>query len=679
MNIFKKMKKFLIAILSIVVSLSSTITVYAQEAPYTSLTFDKDYNLVSTVDGYIPNTLWDKFGEQKLRNPSDLYIYNDKEIYIADTGNKRILVCDKSGNFVREIVGELQGPTGVFVTADGEVYVADPKAKKIFVFSPSGEQIKQFETPVSPLFGESAKYAPSKIVVNSAKTIYALSEGNSNGILNISDYGDFYGYFGANDTSLSLGNRIKRLIFTEEQLKSMQKNVPASATNLDIGDNGLIYTVTQGSTENGLKKYNIAGKNMFSNIYADSLVMDVAVGSIENIFTVSKQGYILEYTRDGQLLFYFGGNDDGNNRTGLFVNAVAIDVDSDNNIYVLDSDRGDITVMKPTQYANTVHNALGMYQDGFYLESKEPWEQVLEKNSLFDFAYRGIGEALYKLEDYHGTMEAARLGGDGKSYSNAFWQIRNQWLRKNIINVFWILVFSLFLRKLWKKYGDKIIGIRKLKVLIRKIANLKRVKEFRFLKYVLKNPADAFYGIKYEGKVSVLTASLMYIVIFVIYIVNKYYCGFLFKDIPDGQYDIVGDIVKVLGVMLLFVICNNLVCSIRDGEATLKQNYCSFAYCFMPYIFLKPVVFVLSHVLTYNETFLLTMLNFIMIAGTGVLIVVMIREIQCYTYRETFINIFITIFTMIIVVVAGIIIFALLKQVIDFIIEIYKEGYYRGK
>lgn len=111
----------------------------------------------------------------------------------------------------------------------------------------------------------------------------------------------------------------------------------------------------------------------------------------------------------------------------------------------------------------------------------------------------------------------------------------------------------------------------------------------------------AFYGIKHEGKVSVLTAGLMYIVIFVIYIVNKYYCGFLFKEIPDGQYDIVGDIVKVLGVMLLFVICNNLVCSIRDGEATLKQNYCSFAYCFMPYIFLKPIAFVLSHVLTYNE------------------------------------------------------------------------------
>lgn len=655
------------------------VTVQAGEASYTSLTFDKDKNLVRTVDGYLPKALWDKIGDSGLSKPSDLFITKDDILYIADTGNKRILICDSAGNYAGEITEGLDSPAGVFVTDEGKLYVADKGAKAILVYSAEGQLEKQFGTPESPLFGRTAKYTPTKVIVNDAGTVYALSEGNGNGILTISDYGDFYGYFGANDTDISFLNRLRRTFFTEEQMASMQKNVPAAAVNLDIDDTGLIYTVTQGeNVRQGLKKYNIAGSNMFDDVYTDAYVSDVAVGSIENIFTVSKNGFIYEYTRDGRLLFYFSGKDDGSKRIGLFVNAVAIDVDSQGNLYVLDQDRGDITVFETTEYTRMVHEALDLYQNGLYLESREPWEKVLGKNSLFDFAYRGIAESLYKLEDYDGAMEAARKGGAESTYSDSFWQVRNRWLRANIVTVFWLLAAFVILRKIWKKYGDSIVGIRDVKGFLEKAGSRKRVKEFRYLKRVLKNPADAFYGIKHEGKVSVLTATLVYLLIFLIYTVNKYCCGFLFKTVADGYYDLVQDTVLVPGAMLLFVICNNMVCAIRNGEATFRQNYCCFACCFMPYLFLKPVVFVLSHMLTYNETFLISMLNFVMAAGSIILITVMIREIQCYTYKETFVSIFLTLFTMLVLVAAGIIVFALIRQVLDFLVAIFKEGYYRG-
>ena len=655
------------------------VTVQAGEASYTSLTFDKDKNLVRTVDGYLPKALWDKIGDSGLSKPSDLFITKDDILYIADTGNKRILICDSAGNYAGEITEGLDSPAGVFVTDEGKLYVADKGAKAILVYSAEGQLEKQFGSPESPLFGRTAKYTPTKVIVNDAGTVYALSEGNGNGILTISDYGDFYGYFGANDTDVSFLNRIRRTFFTEEQMASMQKNVPAAAVNLDIDDTGLIYTVTQGeNVRQGLKKYNIAGSNMFDDVYTDAYVSDVAVGSIENIFTVSKNGFIYEYTRDGRLLFYFSGKDDGSKRIGLFVNAAAIDVDSQGNLYVLDQDRGDITVFETTEYTRMVHEALDLYQNGLYLESREPWEKVLGKNSLFDFAYRGIAESLYKLEDYEGAMEAARKGGAESTYSDSFWQVRNRWLRANIVTVFWLIAAFVILRKIWKKYGDSIVGIRDVKGFLEKAGSRKRVKEFRYLKRVLKNPADAFYGIKHEGKVSVLTATLVYLLIFLIYTVNKYCCGFLFKTVADGYYDLVQDMVLVPGAMLLFVICNNMVCAIRNGEATFRQNYCCFAYCFMPYLFLKPAVFVLSHVLTYNEAFLISMLNFVMAAGSIILITVMIREIQCYTYKETFVSIFLTLFTMLVVVAAGIIVFALIRQVLDFLVAIFKEGYYRG-
>ncbi|MCI9219138.1 MAG: hypothetical protein HFH94_05300 [Lachnospiraceae bacterium] len=653
--------------------------VKAQGAPYTSLTIDKDGYPVRTVDGYIPGGLWDKIGEEQLKKPSDLFISKEDEMYIADTGNRRILVCSLEGEYLREISQGLEEPAGVFVTEEGLVYVADTKAGKILVFDREGALVKEFGTPVSPLFGKSAKYAPTKLVVNRSGTIYALSEGNAEGILTISDYGDFYGYFGANETYMSLANRIRRALFTEEQLKSMQKSVPPSACNIDMDSTGLIYTVTQGSEGDGLKKFNMAGNNMFADIFVDTLVTDVAVGSIDNIFAVSKQGYIYEYTRDGELLFHFGGTDDGNNRMGLFTTAQAIEADSRNRLYVLDSGRGDITVFQPTEYADTVHQALALYQEGLYTESREPWERVLRQNGLFDYAYRGIAQAQYKLEDYGGAMEAARLGGAGDTYSSAFWQIRNRWLRDHIVAVFWILLGLVCLGKIWRRWGDRIPVIRRIRAGLRFLGRTRGVRELGFLRYVIKNPADAFYGIKHEGKVSVATATAVYLLFFLLFVAGKYGSGFLFKTVPDGQYDIGGDMVRTLGVMILFVVCNHMICSIRDGEATLKQNYCAFIYCFMPYLFLKPAAFALSHVLTYNESFLIGMLNFIMVAGTGILIYFCIKEIQCYTYRETFISIFLTLFTMLIVAAAGFILFALMRQVWDFAIGIYKEVYYRGR
>lgn len=675
----KAMRKTpLLLFLAVTLLMGMTAAANASNAPYTSLTVDKDGHRVRTVDGYLPSVVWDQFGGERLQKPSDLFIFRD-EIYIADTGNRRIVVCDLNGDYLWEIESdELKMPSGVFVTEDGLVYVADPAAKMIFAFDRDGNIVKSFGTPVSPLFGKNARYAPNKVIVNSVGTVYALSTGNADGILTISDHGDFYGYFGANATNLSLANRIRRIFFTEEQLQSLQQSVPVAAINLDMDQTGLIYTVTQGTSADGLKKYNMAGSNMFGNLFVEDLVTDVAVGNIENIFTVSSTGYICEYTRDGDLLFYFGGQDDGNNRSGLYVNAVAIDVDAADQLYVLDGNRGNITVLQPTEYANTVHEALALYQEGFYDESKGPWEQVLQSNSLFDFAWEGIGEGYYKLGDYENAMDAARLGGAKGTYSSAFWQLRNHWLRENIMTVFWVVLAFCILRKVWITWGDDIPGIRQVNAGIRKLRGSRPVKEISHLGYMIRNPADAIYGIKFERKVSVLTASFMYVLVFAIFVINKYFSGFLFKTTSDGEFDIVMDLVLMPGIMLLFVVCSHMICDIRDGEGSLKQTFCGFVYCFAPYIFLKPLVFVLSHVLTFNEAFLITLLNFIMTAGTGILIFLMIREINCYTYRETFISILLTIFTMVVLVAAGVILFALLKQVADFLVSIYKEVYFRG-
>ncbi len=672
------LRKCLPCMLAVILLLLHPLTVKG-ESPYTTLTIDKNGWFINTQDGYVPSVVYDKFGEEQLKNPSDLYIWNDSKLYIADTGNARVLICDMAGNLISTVKGELKSPTGLFVDQKENLYVADPKLQKVMVYDKAGEFVKAYEKPVSPLFGKDNRYAPVKLAVNAAGGIYALSEGNGNGILSFSAEGDFYGYFGANYTYTSFTQILKRFAFTEEMKKSLQQNVPAAASNIEIDNNGLLYTVTQGTDKDGIKKFNMAGKNMLNGGYFDQLVTDIAVGNIENMYTVSKDGYIAEYTRDQALLFLFGGKDDGNNRTGLFTAPSAIDTDSQGRLYVLDSEQANITVFMQTEYAKTVHEALNLYQEGYYTESQQPWEKVLSKNSLFDYAQKGIGKAYYRLEDYGKALSAARLGGDYNGYSDAFWELRNTWIRNNVVMILEILLVLYVLRKLYKKTKNKVLFLQKFSEGIENLENRKFLKQMTYLKYIPKNPADAFYGIKFERKVSIWSSTIIYILFFVIYVINKYYSGFLFKNVIDGYYELGTDFLTVFGFFLLSMVCCNMICSIQDGEGSFQNIYNAYAYCLAPYIFLKPVCIILSHMLTFNEGFIIKFLNFFIFAGMAILITVMIKEIQAYSYKKTFKCILLTVFTMLLVLAAGFILMALINQVIDFVVSLVKEGYYRGR
>ena len=179
---------------------------------------------------------------------------------------------------------------------------------------------------------------------------------------------------------------------------------------------------------------------------------------------------------------------------------------------------------------------------------------------------------------------------------------------------------------------------------------------------------------KYEKKVSVLSATLLYIALVVIFIVNKYSCAFLFKTVRDGQFDVGMDLALVVGCIALFLIACNLICSIRDGEGTFKQMYCALAYALGPYILLTPLRFVLTFVLTYNEAFLISLVDLVAAVLCLVLIVMMVKSLQDYSFSETFVTLLLTLFTMLMIVIALIIAAALVAQLWEFVSAVWKEA-----
>lgn len=674
------MKKKLRVILLLAVCLSLLLSSTAiAETPYKTYTVDGYGYVLETQSAYNPASAITKVGETSFVTPMDMAIGNDGNLYIADAGAHVVMVSTVDGEEVRMIgEGTLQTPTGVFVSGDDKVYIADKDAKKVFVYSTGGELLNEYGKPDSPIYGNSMDFKPIKVVANKTGTMYIISEGNMNGIIQLSpvDGGSFLGYFGTNYTSLSPFQILQRVILTDAQRAQMLSNIPSTPTNLHIDEDGLIYTVTQGDTEMSLKKLNIAGKNMLdADPYWADLPAAVTTGQYHNMLVADSDGYIYEYNEEGELLFMFGGRDDGRQRIGLCNKVEAIAVDSSDRIYLLDSDKKQVHIFEPTEFTDLLHESLYLFSKGRYTESKEPLEKVLQMNSMFDYANQAMGHAYLQEENYTEALRYFKLAKSAEGYSDAFWEVRNIWIRKYLViavAVIVLLAAAVSIYKRWqrRKYGEDGLPER----IWQRIPLLANIK---YSLYFMRHPFDGCYGVKREGKASFACANILLSAYILVSIIEKYCSGFLVKTVREGRYDILNDIGTVLVIFVGLTLCNYLVVTINEGEAFFKDLYCAYAYCLTPFIVIKPFVVLLSNVLTYNEVFLISFANLIVWVWMIVLILISLKEINNFTVKETVKALGLTAFTVLILSLLVCIIYVLFSQVIDFVVSVLREVVYR--
>jgi hypothetical protein len=193
----------------------------------------------------------------------------------------------------------------------------------------------------------------------------------------------------------------------------------------------------------------------------------------------------------------------------------------------------------------------------------------------------------------------------------------------------------------------------------------------------MRHPIDGSYGIAREGRASWAAPTIILVLFMVEYVINKYLCGFLEKTIREGRYEIVSDIGYIVVAIVALTACNYLVCTINEGEGTIKKIYTYFCYCLLPFVTFTPVNFILSHVVTTNEEFLITLVKVLMYTWIIILGVLGIKEVNNYTGKETFKVICLTVFTIIIVALLIFIIYVLWAQVFEFISAVFGEAVYR--
>ncbi len=645
---------------------------------YPTFTMSND-RLVRTQTAYIPITATDNIHGVALKTPNDIHIDRENNIYIVSTGDDggKLVTFNLEEEDVR-VFGEdyLVNPTGVHVNDHGDMFIADRDGAVVYRLNSEGDILMEYTRPDSPLFGAES-YRPRKVVADNRGNVYVLNRG-TRGLAQFGPQGEFLGYFGTNTITPTLRTVLQQTFFTREQRERLFALTPPEISNMTIDGRGLIHTVSLGVEERGVKRLNISGENLLPAMHNPSDLADVFVGPIGNIYVITRSGMIYEYDREGNLLFAFGGQDVSNQISGLHNVPSGIAVDSDFNIFTVDRASGELQVFAPTEFANLVHLALSTYQEGHYLESMEPWQEVLRMNDFFDLAHQGIGNAAYSLGEYEEALESYRMAHDRDGYSEAFWEVRNEWLMDYAGGFFvglfvFLFVYVVNLKLRFMKTVKKPLkdGFR----FLRKKSSI--FDEMMFLFSFLRHPPDSTYAIKREERVGYVPATILLILYFVFYVFYIYNLNFLFNHRILTEINMIEETAKVLLPIVIWVFANYLIGSIREGEGRFKDVYVASIFALAPLFLTLPLLTVFSWGLTYNEAFLVDFIMSLAVMVTALYFFFMVKEVHFYSVKETVQSIFISAFTMALLVLGTFIVYILLNELVTLIRDIFMEVFYR--
>jgi hypothetical protein len=676
------LKAIFTCILAALFAFGLPMTLFAT-SPATTMTFSINRRgwMVRTQNAYLPNMNITALG---LDRPSSMVFGSDDLLYIADTGNRRILVFDTRANEVRkEITYEgFATPRGVFVTPDNWLYVADARAGAVFILCAfSGEHIRTHFAPTAMAFADTP-FAPNRIAVDIRGNMFIVGEGVFDGIIQLSNGGEFLGFFASNQTPRTFIQMLQDIFFTERQRQGRLDRLPSTFSNVTVDDRGVVYSVSMLSPGyftdfDALKRHDMAGRNTFSDVDIIGINhVDVCVDANGFIYTASTDGWIFVFTNRGEFIFDFGAAHLADvDIAGMFRNVTAIATSSAGEIWVLDDQSNFLQSFTPTEYTRSVMSAITLFNAGLYEESAIVWEEVLRHNQMSVLAHTGMGRAQLHQENYAQAMMSFYLGGHRDYYSAAFWEVRNQWLMDNLTLVL-LGVVLIFLMLFIVRHFDRkrriatVMGNAKTKVM-----DAPYIKPVLFAFSIARHPIDSYYYMKLKEKGSVGGAVFHFVLLFIAYMVYQTSRGFLvqFTEVVDMDFVVV--IGGFFGLFILFILSNYLVTSITDGEGGIVDIFKLVSYGLFPFTITLFAVTALSHVITINELFLLNFALFFGLAYTVAVLWLGFQEIHNYSFKKTFFSLLITAGFMVIGIVVLFNLTILFNEVRDFIESVIREVY----
>ena len=690
--------------------------------PYTTYTYDIDGNYVESPHAYVPDRIVDSADmglKTPLSSPTDLVSDENGNLFLADPNNNRFVILNTDYTVNTTVSRFLNGqgvpdsfekPRGLFVK-DEEIFVCDTENNRIVVFDKTCDENGKILSvdfdrvigkPESTAFPEGATYKPIACAVDTAGRIYVVSSTTNLGIISLNAGGEFLGFLGAQKTAPSAFQIFWRMFQTKEQREALQSLVPTEYNNIDIDESGFIYATISSLDEKKMadaisskstsgdyapvKKLNAEGTDVmlrtgfwppsgevtvvqYQSVAADanldvSMIIDVALGQA-GTWTLADGDRQRFYTYDsqGNLLFIFGDNGPqlGNN---VGVSSICYQQDK---FLVLDRTNNSFTIYKRTAYGESLMAAIQNVADRNYDKSAVYWQEVLLRNSNFDEAYIGIADSYYRAGDYEKAQEYYAAAYDAEGYSKSYSRIRKGWIEKYILLIpITVAVIAVAITKFFG-YAAKV------NVAGQVMKDKRTFKEAALYGcHVIFHPFDGFWDLKHEKRGNFKAGIFFVVLTIAAYIYNGMGQSFWYDPYNKG-ISIVAQLTGVLVPFALWVIANWCLTTLFEGEGSLKDICLATCYCLLPLPMMMIPATILTHVLTLDESAIVTLLISIGYVWTGMLLFFAVMVTHDYSFSKNILTVVGTLAGMVIIMFLALLFSGLFGKIISFVVNIYTE------
>lgn len=687
----KRKFNLVVVLLCVFVIMFTLSTPVLAATPYDSYIYDANGNIVDSPIAATPVESYEEFGDTSLKQPQDLFVDTKNNLYIADTGNNRILKLNDKYELLAEYknfesnggVDSFKSPSGVYVDSKDNIYVADTENARIVKLNGDGELISIFEAPKSDLLPSDFNYRPIKVVCDTSGRLFVVSRGFNMGLLELDHNGDFVQTLGASDVTYSLIDVIWRLLSTKAQKERMSSFIPAEYNNISIDQENFIFATTGTSDANSsssdainpVRKLSAKGTDVLRrvgnpnadlehggvSIKGPSYIVDVV--NLENgIYGIldQKRGRAFVYNGDGMLLFMFGGLGQS---FGTLSSPTSI-VFFNNHFIILDASKNALVSYALTDYGNLIFEAEKYRNENDFENEQTAWEKVLSYNENSPLALVQMGLAAYKQRSMTEAMDYFKRAGDQENYSKAF-----QFYRRELINRYFtvggivlilivvIIVIIWIFIKIHRKNHPKI----------------PKQTPFKYAFHVILRPFDGFWDLKYEKRGSIWVSFAIMGLACLAMILNSQFVGFIFQPNPEQRTNFLINIAIVMAPTILWIVSTRCVTSLMSGEGSLKDIITATGYSLLPIVIVVPFATILSNIFTAQEGAVYYFFMALALVWTLWLIFASVKQTHDYSVGRTVFIILLSILVIAIIVFIGLLCVALVQQMVAFVTDIFNE------
>lgn len=199
----------------------------------------------------------------------------------------------------------------------------------------------------------------------------------------------------------------------------------------------------------------------------------------------------------------------------------------------------------------------------------------------------------------------------------------------------------------------------------------------QFVKHVVMHPFEGYEDLRWKKAGSMPIAIAVVCLLFIQQVAYNRLYGFQYYSDYDKMFNIVPYIFKSFIIFGTWVVANWAMCTLFDGEGSMKNIFINSAYALIPYVTAYLIGTVMSHFLIKDEYVFIQAVEIIGTCWSFVLLISGIKAVHQFTFFKTIALMLLTIVAMIAMLFLLVLLLTLFQQVLIFIFSIYTEISYR--